>query len=145
MGAKLKRRQEKDLLSTFTDGGASSGPARARDRWDCPTAGAIWTMVTEPKLLVVRYLSNGPKGFNELMRASGINSKTLSSTLKFLEGKDVVVRRVLSTRPFSVQYSLSASGEELRPVLEALGRWGEKWLPGSRTWGFATTKTMESR
>jgi len=102
-------------------------------------------MVTEPKLLVVRYLSNGPKGFNELMRASGINSKTLSSTLKFLEGKDVVVRRVLSTRPFSVQYSLSASGEELRPVLEALGRWGEKWLPGSRTWGFATTKTMESR
>jgi len=115
MGAKLKR------------------GARAGDSWDCPTAGAIWTMVTEPKLLVVRYLSNGPKGFNELMRASGINSKTLSSTLKFLEGKQVVVRRVVSTRPFSVQYSLSAAGEELRPVLEALGKWGEKWLPQSRT------------
>jgi DNA-binding HxlR family transcriptional regulator len=132
MGARLKRRQGKELLPRFADAAAASGPARARDTWDCPTAGAIWTMVTEPKLLVVRYLSNGPKGFNELMRASGINSKTLSSTLKFLEGKEVVVRRVLSTRPFSVEYSLSASGEELRPVLEELGKWGEKWLPQSR-------------
>jgi DNA-binding HxlR family transcriptional regulator len=41
----------------------------------------------------------------------------------------VVVRRILNTRPFTVQYSLSASGEDLKPVLEALGSWGTKWLP----------------
>jgi DNA-binding HxlR family transcriptional regulator len=63
------------------------------------------------------------------MRQSGINSKTLSVTLKFLEEKGVVQRRVVNTRPFTVQYSLSASGEDLKPVLDALGSWGSKWLP----------------
>jgi DNA-binding HxlR family transcriptional regulator len=80
-------------------------------------------------LLVVRHLFTGPKRFNELLRESGINSKTLSGTLKFLEQMGVVKREILSTRPFTVQYSLSASGAELKPVLEGLGNWGHKWLP----------------
>jgi DNA-binding HxlR family transcriptional regulator len=89
-------------------------------------------LVTEAKLRVLRDLIGGPKGFNVLMRTTGINSKTLSSSLKFLEQREVVVRRVVSTRPFSVQYSLTASGKELAPVMEAFGRWGEKWLRESR-------------
>ena len=91
--------------------------------------GAIRAIVSESRLLVIRHLSAGPKGFNELMRESGINSMTLSVTLKFLEEKGVVLRRILNTRPFTVQYSLSASGEDLKPVLDALGQWGSKWLP----------------
>jgi DNA-binding HxlR family transcriptional regulator len=78
---------------------------------------------------VVRHLFTGPKGFNELLRASGINSKTLSATLKFLEQNGIVRREVISTAPFSVQYSLTASGLELEPALEGLGKWGMKWLP----------------
>jgi DNA-binding HxlR family transcriptional regulator len=74
-------------------------------------------------------LFTGPKGFNELLRASGINSKTLSATLKFLEQNGIVRREVISTAPFSVQYSLTASGLELKPALEGLGNWGMKWLP----------------
>jgi len=95
----------------------------------CPVVGAIKGIVTESRLLVVRHLFAGPKRFNELLRVSGINSKTLSATLKFLEERGLVRREVLSTRPFTVEYSLTPSGQELKPVLEGLGNWGSKWLP----------------
>jgi DNA-binding HxlR family transcriptional regulator len=95
----------------------------------CPVVGAIKSIVTESRLLVVRHLFAGPKGFNELLRVSGINSKTLSATLKFLEKYGIVDRKIVSTRPFLVQYSLTPAGLELKTALEALGNWGAKWLP----------------
>jgi DNA-binding HxlR family transcriptional regulator len=95
----------------------------------CPVVGAIKAVVTESRLLVVRHLFTGPKGFNELLRVSGINSKTLSATLKFLEQYGIVDRKIVSTRPFLVQYSLTQAGLELKSALEALGNWGLKWLP----------------
>jgi len=95
----------------------------------CPVVGAIKSVVTESRLLVVRHLFTGPKGFNELLRASGINSKTLSATLKFLEDYGIVDRKIVSTRPFLVQYSLTPAGLDLKGALEAFGNWGAKWLP----------------
>ena len=95
----------------------------------CPIIEAIRTLGTESRLLVVRHLFAGPRGFNELWRVSAINSKTLSLTLKFLEQKGIVNREVLSTRPFTVQYSLTPSGLELKPALDAFGNWGSRWLP----------------
>ena len=94
----------------------------------CPVVGAIRAVVTESRLLVVRHLFTGPKRFNELLRESQINSKTLSATLKFLEDHGIVRRDVVSTKPFNVQYSLTQSGLELGPALEGLGTWGRKWL-----------------
>jgi len=114
----------------FADAGVMAGH-KPIDGGKCPSVGSL-ALVTEAKLRVVRDLIGGPKGFNMLMRTTGINSKTLSSTLKFLEQRGVVIRRVVATRPFSVQYSLTASGQELGPVLEEFGRWGAKWLPDSR-------------
>ncbi len=104
---------------------------RIKDSADdnCPVVGAIRAIATESRLLVVRHLFTGPKGFNELLRVSGINSKTLSLTLKFLEQYEIVNRKILSTRPFTVQYSLTSSGLELKPAFEAFGNWGNKWLP----------------
>lgn len=95
----------------------------------CPVVGAIKSIVTESRLLVVRHLFTGPKGFNELLRVSGINSKTLSATLKFLEEYGIVDRKIVSTRPFLVQYSLTPAGLDLKAALEAFGNWGAKWLP----------------
>jgi DNA-binding HxlR family transcriptional regulator len=114
----------------FADAAVGAGN-KAVDGGKCPTVGSL-ALVTEAKLRVLRDLLGGPRGFNMLMRSTGINSKTLSSTLKFLEQRGVVVRRVVATRPFSVRYSLTASGLELGPVLEEFGRWGAKWLPESR-------------
>jgi DNA-binding HxlR family transcriptional regulator len=95
----------------------------------CPAVASIRILSSESKLMILRHLLQGPKGFNELLRASGINSKTLSATLRSLEKDRIVIREVLSTRPFAVRYSLSPAGFDLAPVFEAMGEWGRKWLP----------------
>src|SRR5579864_5540344 len=76
----------------------------------CPAVATIQSIGSESKLLVLRHLLQGPKRFNELLRSSGINSKTLSAALKSLEQNRIVERQIISTRPFTVQYSLSPSG-----------------------------------
>ncbi len=88
---------------------------------------SVWAIV------VIYYLMDGPKGFNELLRSiPGMNSKTLSRTLKSLQSKGLVVREVVSLQPFSVRYELTPMGEELVPVIKALRDWGEKWMrPGT--------------
>ncbi len=95
----------------------------------CPIVEAIKRISGMWKLVVVRYLLEGPMGFNELLRRiDGISSKTLSATLKQLQKEGIVRREILSTQPFSVKYYLTEKGEELKPVIEALRYWGEKWI-----------------
>lgn len=102
---------------------------RERVNDSCPAVATIRNIASESKLLVLRHLLQGPKGFNELLRSSGINSKTLSATFKSLEENRIVIRKVISTRPFTVRYSLSPAGFDLAPIFEAMGEWGSKWLP----------------
>lgn len=94
----------------------------------CPIVEAINRIGGEWKLLVIRYLMDGPMRFNQLRRASGADPKTLARVLRQLEAEGVVRREVASTRPFAVVYSLTEKGEDLRPAIEALRRWGERWL-----------------
>lgn len=97
----------------------------------CPMVAAIRIVGNETKLIVVRYLMDGDKGFNVLKRSSGMNSKTLSSTLKSLENDGIVNREIVSTRPFKVSYSLTEKGRDLKNVLESLGDWARKWHSGA--------------
>ncbi len=95
---------------------------------ECPIIETIKAVVSEARFLVVRHLMPGPKGFNELSRVSGLNSKTLSIALKSLQDNSIIMRQVVSTKPFTVSYSLSKSGEDLKPIFQELGYWGKKWL-----------------
>ncbi len=94
----------------------------------CPVVETIRALGSESKLMVIRHLSVKGMGFNELLRAADLNSKTLSHTLKSLESDGIVERAVISTRPFKVRYTLTAKGEDIGPVLDTMGTWGEKWL-----------------
>ncbi|MHB1907614.1 MAG: winged helix-turn-helix transcriptional regulator [Nitrososphaerales archaeon] len=126
MAAKLKLK-----IETFPKHGSifDVDEAKINVKDSCPAVATIQSIGSESKLLVLRHLFQGPMRFNELLRFSGINSKTLSATLKSLEQNRIVIREVVSTRPFTVQYSLSPSGKSLGPVFEAMGEWGRKWLP----------------
>jgi DNA-binding HxlR family transcriptional regulator len=80
-------------------------------------------------MLIVQQLASGPQRFNSLKAAmSGISSKTLSLNLKELERESIVVRRVLGSKPLRVEYSLTAKGESLTEVLEAIIAWGDRWI-----------------
>ena len=95
----------------------------------CPIVEAIKEIGSEWKLIVIRYLDDGPSGFNDLLRtANGINSKTLSSTLKSLEESGIIVRNVQSTRPFRVRYELTSKGKALNKALMDLKEWGQEWV-----------------
>ncbi|MCS7386769.1 MAG: helix-turn-helix transcriptional regulator [archaeon GB-1867-005] len=68
--------------------------------------------------------NEGAKGFNELHRElKGVSAKTLSKTLKELERHGLIERKVLSTSPPRVEYSLSKDGWELRSHLIPLLKW----------------------
>jgi DNA-binding HxlR family transcriptional regulator len=95
----------------------------------CPVLAAVGVIGTEWRLVIVHRLLQGPQRFSELLRSNPrLNAKTLSATLKFLEGTGVVQRTVVSTRPFSVVYSLTEMGVGLAPAARELRAWGEKWL-----------------
>jgi DNA-binding HxlR family transcriptional regulator len=80
-------------------------------------------------VIVERLLDDGPMGFSELKEAvDGISSKVLSDVVEDLEQKELLDRAIISEKPFRVQYSLTDRGADLRPVIEAMDRWGRDHL-----------------
>jgi DNA-binding HxlR family transcriptional regulator len=83
-------------------------------------AGA-WT----PKILY--YLQSDPRRFGDLKRDLGsISAKVLSTRLKELEERGVILRRVMPTSPPTVEYSLTDLGQKFHPVLRAIVEVGEE-------------------
>jgi len=79
--------------------------------------------------LVVRELLCGSTRFNDIRRGVPRMSATLlAQRLRKLEEIGVIER--IKTRS-GAEYRLTAAGEELRPLVLALGHWGAKWI-GSR-------------
>lgn len=104
-------------------------PCLESGRHLCPVIAAVGVIGTEWRLAIVHRLLEGPQRFSELLKSNPrLNAKTLSATLKFLEGQGVVQRTVVSTRPFSVVYSLTEMGLGLAPAARELRAWGERWL-----------------
>ncbi|HEY8606185.1 MAG TPA: helix-turn-helix domain-containing protein [Noviherbaspirillum sp.] len=76
--------------------------------------------------LVVRELLCGSKRFNDLRRGvPRMSTSLLAERLRQLEGVGIV-RRHASGKVW--EYSLTEAGEELRPIIMALGHWGARWV-----------------
>lgn len=92
----------------------------------CPVAKAMELLDERWTLLVVRELVSGSQHFNELRRGLPRMSPTLlSRRLQQLTRAGVIERR---TEGNDVRYVLTQAGQELRPVVEALGAWGVRWI-----------------
>src|SRR5687768_12052403 len=92
----------------------------------CHTAEIIsgkWT------LLVIRDLADGCSRFCELERSlGGISPRTLSLRLRALEAEGIVQRRTYPEVPPRVEYSLTAKGRALVPLIEQMRHYGQEWL-----------------
>jgi DNA-binding HxlR family transcriptional regulator len=94
----------------------------------CPVAKASEVLAERWTPLVLRELLCGSHRFSDLVRGVPLMSRSLlAKRLRELERAGVVERRRVSGRQSS-EYYLSAAGEELRPVIEALGAWGQRWI-----------------
>src|SRR5579862_7160150 len=90
----------------------------------CLTARTLEQVGDRWSLLVIRDLLTGTKRFTDLMdRLGGITPKTLTQRLRELEDDGIVAADREPGRR-EVWYRLTPAGEDLRPVLSALGRWG---------------------
>jgi DNA-binding HxlR family transcriptional regulator len=93
----------------------------------CPVSKAMELLDERWTMLVVRELLAGSRHFNELRRGvPRMSPALLSKRLRTLTRAGVVERRDDGPR---VTYALTEAGEELRPIVDALGAWGLRWIP----------------
>lgn len=93
----------------------------------CPVIQAIDQVGTPWRMNVIYALRDDEKRFNDLKRATGARSKTLSDALDELVANDVVARRMEEDAPVAVYYGLTTKGEELLDVLADLDDWAQAW------------------
>ncbi|NML32766.1 winged helix-turn-helix transcriptional regulator [Paraburkholderia antibiotica] len=80
------------------------------------------------RLLLVSYLLDGPKRFNDLRRdVPGISQRMLTLDLRALEQVGLVQRTIFAEVPARVEYQLTDDGERLKPVVEVMRDFG-LWL-----------------
>ena len=98
----------------------------------CPVAMAAEVLCTRWTMVLMRELVAGTTRFNDLRRGVPKMSPALLSTrLKELELAGVVERIPLKSEKGVFEYHLTDAGKDLRPVVEAIGMWGQKWVESS--------------
>lgn len=95
-------------------------------RRNCPVArgaDAIWDKWT---ILILRNLNlDGPQRFQDLMKAlDGISPTTLSARLKAMQDNGLISRGIIDSHPPGTIYALTELGKSVKPVIQALRRFG---------------------
>lgn len=91
----------------------------------CPVTYTLHKIGGRWKPLIIYHLTSGPLRYGELKKAiPAITEKMLIQHLKELEADGLVNRKAMPVVPPHVTYSLTASGEALAPVLNAMAAWG---------------------
>lgn len=96
----------------------------------CPAAASLELLGERWTLLAVREMRYGVHRFEQITRFTGASRDILADRLRKLEAAGVVERRQYSEHPPRHEYHLTAAGEEIGPILQALAQWGQKWGPG---------------
>ncbi|MBL0010724.1 MAG: helix-turn-helix transcriptional regulator [Nitrosomonas sp.] len=103
------------------------------ERSCCPIACALDYLGDKWTLLIIRDLLLGKKRYQELMASpKRIATNILADRLKKLEASGLVIQQAYQQKPVRYEYVLTKKGEDLRPVLEALVKWGKAYFPGVR-------------
>jgi DNA-binding HxlR family transcriptional regulator len=98
----------------------------------CPVAMAAEVLCTRWTMVLLRELIAGTTRFNDLRRGVPKMSPALLSTrLKELELAGVIKRIPLKSEKGVFEYQLTQAGKDLRPVVEAVGTWGQMWVESS--------------
>jgi len=95
----------------------------------CPVAMAAEILCTRWTIVLLRELVSGSTRFNELRRGvPRMSPALLSKRLRDLEAAGIIVRTPLPGEAEGHEYRLTEAGRELKPVVEAVGRWGQRWV-----------------
>lgn len=94
----------------------------------CPVETTLTLISDKWKVLILRDLLEGTRRFGALKKSvGGVSQKVLTANLRQMEMAGLVHRAVFAEVPPRVEYSLTALGESLKPVLDAMGAWGKNY------------------
>jgi DNA-binding HxlR family transcriptional regulator len=98
----------------------------------CPVAMASEILCTRWTLVLLRELVAGSTRFNDLRRGvPRMSPALLSKRLKDLEEAGIVSRTAVHEDPAVLEYRLTRAGHDLKTVVEAVGKWGQRWIETS--------------
>lgn len=97
----------------------------------CPVARAAQILDGKWTTLIFRDLLGGTKRYSELQRSvAGISPRMLASRLAMLEETGLISKTIYPTVPPKTEYTATALGREVEPVIAAMAAFGER-LAGS--------------
>ena len=94
----------------------------------CPVETTLTLISDRWKVLIIRDLLTGTKRFGELKKLLGsISQKVLTSNLRAMEESGLLTRKVYAEVPPRVEYTLTETGQSLKPILDSMYKWGEEY------------------
>ncbi len=96
--------------------------------------GAKW------KILIIKELLKKEMRFVELKKKLGCTAKVLTKCLKELEEDGLVLREEYEGLPPKVEYYLTDIGYTLRPVIDAMQKWGSEYKKLRKLMEYHNTK-----
>ena len=94
---------------------------------DCPARTTLDLVADTWSVVVVFGLGPGPQRYSDLHdRIGGVSKKMLTQTLRKLEQRGLVERRVLPTAPRGTEYRLTGLGQSLLGPVSVLAAWAEE-------------------
>lgn len=94
----------------------------------CPVEVTVSIVGGSWKLTIIQKLLAGTRRFGELRREVGdVTDRVLTRQLRDLESDGLVHREVFAEVPPRVEYSLTAQGRTLEPLVEMMDVWGRQW------------------
>jgi DNA-binding HxlR family transcriptional regulator len=96
----------------------------------CPISSGLDILGDKWSLLIVRDLIvHGTRTYSEFLESpEHVSTNILANRLKLLSSVGIIERTNPNAAARNNAYRLTDSGQELRPVLEALGRWSHSHL-----------------
>lgn len=104
-------------------------PLTLADLPACPVETTLTLISDKWKVLILRdLLLHGTMRFGELKKSIGhVSQKVLTAQLRQMEQSGLVNRKVYAEVPPRVEYTLTELGYSLKPVMDALWKWGENY------------------
>src|SRR5579871_4345261 len=84
-------------------------------------------------VILYHLMTSGVLRFSEIQRLKPeLSPRILTAQLRELESDGVIARKVHPVVPPKVEYSLTKSGESLRPLIFAMQEWGDQYIIQSK-------------
>ena len=92
---------------------------------NCPVVATLNILSNRWKFLIVRDLLHGPRRFGEMKESvAGISPKALTTSLRELTETGLITRTFFAEIPPRTEYALTELGQQLRPIIGDLAKWG---------------------